>query len=58
MGLGFVPPLVFLHGCQGCTGGAAFSGEPCLGFVRCLDVLVFLLPLVLLETACQCLGNA
>jgi hypothetical protein len=51
-----VPPLVLLHRCQCCMGGAAFSGEACLGFVRCLGVLVFLLPLALLASACQCLG--
>jgi hypothetical protein len=34
------------------------SGEACLSFRRDLGVLKVLLPLALLASACQCLGNA
>lgn len=40
-----VPPLVLLNRCQRSVRSAAFCGETCLGFVRCLSVPVFLLPL-------------
>jgi hypothetical protein len=56
--LGLIPPLLLLHRCQRCVGGAPFSGEAYLGVVCCLGVLVFLLPVGFLAPSGQCLGNA
>jgi hypothetical protein len=48
----------FSTGASAAVSGAAVSGEPWLGFVRGLGVVVFLLPLGFLAPSGQGLGNA